>query len=61
MINIIKFCISQLVSSQVWTDLHGSGGASCVATYGETLATAGEDGRVNVLNIRQRNPVKVSF
>jgi len=56
---LFKYEHNQLVSSQVWTDLHGSGGASCVATYGETLATAGEDGRVNVLNIRQRNPVKV--
>ena len=50
-----------MVSSQVWSELHGSGGASCVATHGETLATAGEDGKVNVINIRQRNPVKVYF
>ncbi len=32
-----------------------------MAAHGETLATAGEDGKVNVINIRQRNPVKVIF
>ena len=55
------FCFGrQLLTSQTWVDLHGCGGASGVAAYGETIATAGEDGKVNILNVRQRNPVKVS-
>nr|ALS04472.1 nucleoporin Nup43 [Acartia pacifica] len=44
---------------QDWTDLHGHGGTTCLAAHGETIATAGEDGKINVMNVRQRNPVKV--
>jgi len=44
---------------QEWVDLHGTGGSTCLAVHGETVASAGQDGRLNILNIKQRNPVKV--
>ena len=48
-----------LAPGQEWAELHREGGATCLASHGESLATAGQDGRINLLNIRQRNPVKV--
>ena len=46
---------------QTWTGLHkaANGGATCLGVYGETCATAGQDGRINIVNVRQRCPVKV--
>eukprot|EP00088_Acartia_fossae_P045734 TRINITY_DN4928_c0_g1_i1.p1 TRINITY_DN4928_c0_g1~~TRINITY_DN4928_c0_g1_i1.p1 ORF type:complete len:350 (-),score=88.49 TRINITY_DN4928_c0_g1_i1:159-1208(-) len=59
--NLYKLEHKKLCRIQEWGELHGrgGGGATCVAAYGETLATAGEDGKVNILNVRQSNPVKV--
>ncbi|XP_023336112.1 nucleoporin Nup43 isoform X1 [Eurytemora carolleeae] len=48
-----------LTLSQDWSNLHRDGGATCLSSHGESVATAGQDGRINVLNIRQRAPVKV--
>jgi len=36
-----------------------SGGATCVAAHGETIATGGQHGSLNIINVRQRNPVQV--
>jgi len=44
---------------QKWTDLHAAGVATCLTSLGESMATAGQDGRINILNARQITPVKV--
>jgi len=61
-LNLYKLEQYRILSlGQEWTGLHkeSSGGATCLAIHGETVATAGQDGRINLLNVRQRNPIKV--
>jgi len=46
---------------QAWPGLHraGAGGCTGLAIYGDSVATAGQDGRINVLAGGNREPVKV--
>jgi len=52
---------SGLGVAQEWPQLHRAGGGGCtaVACHGDSLATGGQDGRINVLVSTQRSPVKV--
>jgi len=47
--------------AQAWPTLHreGAGGCTGVAVHGDSVATAGQDGRINVLAAGQKEPVKV--
>eukprot|EP00092_Neocalanus_flemingeri_P041747 GFUD01045469.1.p1 GENE.GFUD01045469.1~~GFUD01045469.1.p1 ORF type:complete len:347 (-),score=138.07 GFUD01045469.1:130-1170(-) len=47
--------------AQEWPQLHKAGGGGCtaLACYGDSLATGGQDGKINVLVSTQRSPVKV--
>ena len=47
--------------AQEWPQLHRAGGGGCtsLASHGDSLATGGQDGKINVLISTQRSPVKV--
>jgi len=51
----------KLQEAQVWAGLHraGAGGCTALALYGDGVATAGQDGRINVLTGGQKEPVKI--
>jgi len=50
-----------LEQAMLWQGLHraGAGGCTALSLYGDGVATAGQDGRINVLAGDQREPVKV--
>ena len=58
------YCFQSLVPVQQWEWIHhdqvGKGTpCTCVATQGEDMViSAGEDGRINVLNVAHRQPVR---
>ena len=47
--------------TQEWRDVHrsGSGGCTALAGHGDSIATGGQDGRINILVSTSRTPVKV--
>ena len=46
---------------QDWAGLHraGAGGATALARHGDSLASGGQDGRINILGASSRSPLKV--
>ena len=46
---------------QDWAGLHrpGAGGATALARHGDSLASGGQDGRINILVASSRTPLKV--
>jgi hypothetical protein len=48
-----------LTEGQAWSGLHGAGGVTGLAAHGDALAAVGQDGKINVLNVRQPAPTRV--
>ena len=48
-----------LQDAQSWSALNGVGGVTCLAAHGDALAAAGQDGKINILNVRQSAPARV--
>ena len=53
--------LSGLQLVQEWPGLHrpGAGGATALTRHGDSLASGGQDGKLNVLVVTSRTPVKV--
>jgi len=53
--------MSTMSVAQEWPQLHKAGGGGCtaLANHGDSLATGGQDGRINILISTQRSPMKV--
>ena len=50
-----------LQDAQSWSALNGVGGVTCLAAHGDALAAAGQDGKINILNVRQSAPARVAL
>jgi len=59
--SLVLYRASTMGVAQEWPQLHkaGLGGCTALANHGDSLATGGQDGRINVLISTQRSPVKV--
>jgi hypothetical protein len=50
-----------LQEGQSWSALNGAGGVTCLAAHGDALAAAGQDGKINILSVRQPLPARVGL